>query len=215
MSEHDVVVVGARLAGTTLAAELARRGRDVVVVDRARFPSDTLSTHVLFGGGVEELRHMGALDRILELDPSRMRWVQIHFDAGVTLTEPWGRVGTTDYVLCVPRLLQDEILVDTARGHGADVREGWDLRDLIWRGGRVAGARCRSRDGEEAELRAKLVVGADGRRSTVAARVGAWQPYRASRNGRGLVFRYVDDPMAGTRLNETASQWRDGDLGLH
>ena len=84
MSEHDVVVVGARLAGSTLAAELARRGRDVVVIDRARFPSDTLSTHVMFGGGIEELRHMGALDRILELDPSRMRWLQIHFGNEVT-----------------------------------------------------------------------------------------------------------------------------------
>ena len=69
MSDHDVVVVGARLAGTTVAAELARQGRDVVVLDRARFPSDTLSTHVLFSGGVEELRHMGALDRVLDLDP--------------------------------------------------------------------------------------------------------------------------------------------------
>jgi flavin-dependent dehydrogenase len=211
MSEHDVVVVGARLAGSTLAAELARRGRDVVAIDRASFPSDTLSTHLMFSGGVEELRHMGALDRILDLDPSRMRWVQIHFGGEVTATERWGAVGETDYVLCIPRLLQDEILVDTAREHGADIREGAEFRDLIWRGGRVCGVRYKDGDGDERELRAKLVVGADGRRSTVAARAGAWQPYRASRNGRGLVFRYVDDPHVDTRLNETASQWRDGD----
>lgn len=210
MSDHDVVVVGARLAGTTLAAEMARRGRDVVVVDKARFPADTLSTHVLFGGGVEELRHMGALDRILDLDPSLMRWVQITIAGEVTVTERWGRSGGTDFVLCIPRLLQDEILVDVAREHGADVREGWEFRDLIWRAGRVVGARCRDADGDERELRAKLVVGADGRRSAVAARAGAWSPYRCSKNGRGLVFRYVDDPHVGTRLNETASQWRDG-----
>ncbi len=210
MSEHDVVVVGARLAGSTLAAELARRGRDVVVIDRARFPSDTLSTHVLFSGGVEELRHMGALDRVLDLDPSRMRWVQIHFGGEVTATERWGPVGETDYVLCIPRLLQDEILVDTARERGAEVRESTEFRDLIWNGGRVCGVRIKDAEGDERELRAKLVVGADGRRSTVAARAGAWQPYRASKNGRGLVFRYIDDPHVGTRLNETASQWRDG-----
>ena len=210
MSDHDVIVVGARLAGTTAAAELARSGRDVVVCDRARFPSDTLSTHVLFGGGIEELRHMGALDRVLELDPSRMRWVQIHFGDEAVLRERWGSVGETDYVLCIPRVEQDRILVDVAREHGADVREGWMVEDVLWRGGRVAGVVCRDAGGERRELRAKLVIGADGRRSTVAARVGAWNPYRTSRNGRGLVFRYVDDPQAGTELNETASQWRDG-----
>lgn len=210
MSDHDVVVVGARLAGTTLAAELARRGRDVVVIDRARFPSDTLSTHVLFGGGIEELRHMGALDRILALDPSLMRWVEITIGGEVVLSERWGSVGETDYVLCIPRLLQDEILVDVARGHGADIREGWEFKDLVWSAGRVSGIRCRDADGDERELRAKLVVGADGRRSAVAARAGAWRPYRTSKNGRGLVFRYVDDPHVGDRLNETASQWRDG-----
>jgi len=210
MSDHDVVVVGARLAGTTLAAELARRGRDVVAIDKARFPADTLSTHVLFGGGVEELRHMGALERILALDPALMRWVEITIAGEVVLNERWGAVGETDYVLCIPRLLQDEILVDVARGHGADVREGWEFRDLIWSAGRVVGIRCRDADGEERELRGKLVVGADGRRSAVAARAGAWRPYRASKNGRGLVFRYVDDPHVDDRLNETASQWRDG-----
>jgi 2-polyprenyl-6-methoxyphenol hydroxylase-like FAD-dependent oxidoreductase len=210
MSDHDVVVVGARLAGTTLAAELARRGRDVVVVDRARFPSDTLSTHVLFSGGVEELRHMGALERILALDPSLMRWVQITIEGEATISERWGAIGETDYVLCIPRLLQDEILVDVARERGADVREGWEFQDLIWSAGRVVGARCRDADGGVRDLRAKLVVGADGRRSAVAARAGAWLPYRSSKNGRGLVFRYLDDPQVGTRLNETASQWRDG-----
>jgi hypothetical protein len=55
------------------------------------------------------------------------------------------------------------------------------------------------------------VIGADGRRSTIAAEVGAWRPYRASRNGRGLVFRYMDDPFPGTEWAETMWQWRDQD----
>ena len=61
-----------------------------------------------------------------------------------------------------------------------------------------AGVRYDDADGGRRELRAKLVIGADGRRSTVAAQVGAWQPYRVSRNGRGLIFRYMDDPLADT-----------------
>lgn len=213
MTQHDVVIVGARCAGSTAAAELARRGRDVVVLDRARFPSDTLSTHVLFGGGIDELRHSGAFDKIAAQDPSFMRDLEIVFDGEISVKERWNACGNgeADYVWCIPRPIQDAALVETAREHGADVREGWELVDVVWRAGRVCGVRAKDPDGELHELHAKLVIGADGRRSTVAARVGAWQPYRASRNGRGLVFRYLDDPQGDTPLNATLQQWRDGD----
>ncbi len=212
MIEHDVVIVGGRLAGCTAASALARAGRDVVVLERGRFPSDTLSTHVLFGGGVDEMKRMGAFDRITALDPSYMRRLQLEIDGEVVVNEPWDACGEgdTDYVLCVPRPLQDKVLVDVVREQGVDVREGCEFLDVTWRGGRVNGVRYKDADGEERELRAKLVIGADGRKSTVAARVGAWHPYRASKNGRGLVFRYFDDPHVGTEKNETLWQWRDG-----
>jgi len=213
MSQHDVVIVGARCAGSTAAAVLARAGRNVVVLDRTRFPSDTLSTHVLFGGGVDVLKDIGAFEKIRAHDPSYMQDLDLTFDGEVNVHEPWGAPtgSDSDYVWCIPRPLQDAILVETAREHGADVREGWDFVDVLWRGGRVCGVRAKDPDGELHELHAKLVIGADGRKSSVAARVGAWNPYRASKNGRGLVFRYVDDPQADTPLNATLHQWRDGD----
>ena len=77
--------------------------------------------------------------------------------------------------------------------------------------GPVAAVPSRDADGERREIEATLVVGADGRRSTVSSLVGSWTPYRMSRNGRGLVFRYLDDPRAGTRDAETEYQWREGD----
>lgn len=71
--EHaDAVVVGARCAGSATAATLARAGRRVVVLDSARFPSDTLSTHLLWPAGVAELSRLGALEAVEELGAPRL-----------------------------------------------------------------------------------------------------------------------------------------------
>ncbi len=215
MERCDVIIVGARLAGACAASHFAKAGRRVVVLDRSRFPSDQLSTHLLFPSGVDELRRMGALDGILALDPTRSPWLSLHAPDGTRIVERWRAVGDIDYCMCVPRTMQDLELVRAARAAGADVRERSEVLDVLWRGGRACGVRYRDADGDVHDLGAGLVVGADGRRSTVAAKVGAFKPYRASRNGRGLVFRYLDDPLAETDDGRTIWQWRDGDsLGM-
>ncbi len=205
-----MVVVGARCAGSAAASALVRAGRRVVVLDRARFPSDTLSTHVFFPSGVDELRRMEALERVLELEPPRIRRARIDLP-GIEWFESFRPIGGSAFGICVPRRQQDEALVAATRANGADVRAGCDVSGLRWRGGRVAGVTYRDAKGEPREIECELVIGADGRRSTVAAEVGAWVPYRRSRNGRGLVFRYMDDPQAGEWASQTMWQWRDGD----
>ena len=131
---------------------------------------------------------------------------------GITCTERLRPAADgIDFGVCVPRDLQDVCLVEAAREQGADVRERCTFASLHWRAGRVAGVRYTDEHGDQHDISATLVVGADGRRSSVAAQVGAWSPYRLSRNGRGLVFRYLDDPQAGTRAAETYIQWREGD----
>jgi len=211
VEQVDVVVVGGRLAGCAVAAPLARAGRKVLVLDKMSFPSDQLSTHVLLPAGTSELSKMGALPRILALNPSQIRWTQVEVDGVPCLERLRPADDGTDFGVCVPRDLQDVCLVEATREQGADVRERCTFTSLAWRAGRVAGVRYTDADGTEREVACKLVVGADGRRSPVAAAVGAWHPYRLSRNGRGLVFRYLDDPQAGTRAAETYLQWREGD----
>jgi flavin-dependent dehydrogenase len=210
MEQFDVVVVGGRLAGCAVAAPLARAGRRVLVLDKMRFPSDQLSTHVLLPAGTSELAKLGALPRILALNPSRVRWLQVEAEGIVCRERLRPAEDGIDYGVCVPRDLQDVQLVQAAREQGAEVRERCTVEALRWRAGRVEGLRYRDADGLAKGVRATLVVGADGRRSTVASLVGAWLPYRLSRNGRGLVFRYVDDPLAGTLDAETYYQWREG-----
>ncbi|MCW2646797.1 MAG: dependent oxidoreductase [Pseudonocardiales bacterium] len=193
IEQADVVIVGARCAGTAAAVPLARAGHKVIVIDKAKFPADTMSTHVLVPNGVQELQFMGALQKILALNPSRSRYLTLHDDDGLEVKERFTPFSGIDYGLCVPRDQQDVLLVESARDAGADVRERTGMTEVVWRDGRAAGVRCKTREAEY-EIQAKLVIGADGRKSRVAAEVDAWTPYRASKNGRGFAFRYVDDP---------------------
>jgi len=206
----DVVIVGGRLAGSAAAVHLARAGREVVVLDRARFPSNTLSTHLLFPAGVHELQRMGALEGILAKDPVRSPWLSLQLDGEVVLSERWRPSGPIDYCLNVPRTIQDVELVCAARAAGAQVREKHRVLRVLWRGGRASGVSYLDRNREEHEIHAKLVLGADGRHSIVASEVGALRPYRASRNGRSMVFRYGSDPLVDTRAGQTIYQFWDG-----
>jgi menaquinone-9 beta-reductase len=207
--QADVVIVGARCAGTATAVPLARAGHRVVLLDKSRFPSDQLSTHVLVPNGVAELQHMGALPHALRLNPARSRYLGLNV-GDVRVLERFATVDGIDYAVCIPRPEQDMCLVTACREAGAEVREKCHFSEVVWRDGRAVGVRYRSA-GQTHEIRAKLVVGADGRRSRTAAEVGSWQPYRGSLNGRGFAFRYLDEPRPGTRDAETLGVYRSGD----
>jgi flavin-dependent dehydrogenase len=206
----DVAIVGARLAGCAIAVPLAQAGRRVLLIDRMAFPSDQLSTHVLMPAGTSELARIGALPGILALNPSRVRNLQVEVDGVLCAERLRPAADGIDFGVCVPRDLQDLELVQAVRAQGAEVRERCTLTGLRWEAGRVGGLSYRDAGGDEHEVRASLVVGADGRRSTVAALLGVERPYRLSRNGRGLVFRYLDDPRPEEPEDCTYRQWRDG-----
>ncbi|MCC3313512.1 NAD(P)/FAD-dependent oxidoreductase [Nocardia africana] len=205
----DVVVVGARCAGSAAAITFARAGRRVVVVDSARFPSDTLSTHLLWPAGIAEVAALGALDRVLALGAPPLR-IAFAAGAGQVVRAPFTAVKGIDYAMCVRRIGFDAALVATARAAGATVHESMRVTELIRDGGRVAGVRAVDRAGATHEIRARLVVGADGRRSTVARLTGALDPYRSKASGRACYFAYWRDGRPEWRT--TAAQWRAGDL---
>ncbi len=191
MSEpYDVVVVGSRCAGAPLATMLARAGLRVCVVDKDRFPSDTPSTHAIQPAGVQVLERIGVLDRLLKLAPPMVR-AQMVFDDSVAVVNDVVAI-TGAPVLSVRRITLDEILVNAAAEAGAEVRTDTAVTGLVMDRGRVAGVTT-----AVGELRAPLVVGADGTRSAVAKMVGA-KEYHRTANGRVFMWAYYEaDPTNG------------------
>ncbi|MEU8360216.1 FAD-dependent monooxygenase [Nonomuraea sp. NPDC048882] len=111
--------------------------------------------------------------------------------------------------LCVRRAPLDAALAETAAEAGAQIRHGHRVTGLLWEHDRVAGVRVEDRDRRrEYEIRARLVVGADGRRSTVARLAGAERPRVSHANGRACYYAYYEDPRAEWR--DTAAMWLTG-----
>ena len=165
--EYDAIVVGARVAGSPTAMLLARAGHRVLLVDRAAFPSDTLSTHVVHAPGVAALARWGLLDELTATGCPPIKGYTFDFGA-FTLDGTTAPVDGIDVGYAPRRTVLDALLVDAAREAGVEVRESCNVDEVIIEDGTVVGIRC----GDLVE-RAAVVIGADGRSSRVAKDVGA------------------------------------------
>ena len=170
---YDAIVVGARCAGSPTAMLLARRGHRVLLLDRASFPSDTMSTHLIHPPGVARLGRWGLLGRVADSNCPPCHEITMDFGAFSLSGHPPPMGGVAEHY-CPRRTVLDKILVDAAVEAGAQLREGFRVEGLLREdGGRVAGVVGRTAGGARAEERARVVVGADGMRSFVARTVGA------------------------------------------
>ena len=169
----DVIVVGARVAGAAAGLLLARAGLRVLIVDRAHFPSDTLSTHQIQLPGVARLARLGLLESLL--DEGTPPTPQVRFQAGNAVIEgEFPSAEGVNMMISPRRTILDAMLVDAARAAGAEIREGCALVELTYDGDRVTGIRLQDRRTRHTVTEsAALVVGADGKHSAVARLVAA------------------------------------------
>lgn len=183
----DVLVLGARVAGSLTAALAARAGLRVRVLEPHTLPSDTLSTHFFRGAGlVGALDGIGVLPAVLAsgAPPLTAQWFSL--DGGPAERGDPQEPGEVGYALCVRRVTLDALLAARAAAEGADLRWGRRATELLRDpDGRVVGVR----DDAGEQHRAPAVVGADGRRSTLARLVGARDLVRHPA-ARAMYFRY-------------------------
>jgi len=168
---YDVIVVGARCAGSPAAMLLARKGYKVLVVDKATFPSDTISTHLIHPRGMDSLTRWGLVERVLETGSPSIETYRFDFGPFVISGSP--RKGDLPASSAPRRTVLDEILVDAAAKSGAEIRQGFTVDDILIDNDRVVGIRGHSHGGQPVTERARIVLGADGRHSMVASAVGA------------------------------------------
>jgi 2-polyprenyl-6-methoxyphenol hydroxylase-like FAD-dependent oxidoreductase len=201
---YDAIVVGARCAGSPAAMLLARQGYRVLLLDRAAFPSDTVSTHYIHQPGVDRLREWGVLDAIVASGAPPMR--RTVYEAGGVRLVGQASSKTGEGAAYGPRRqILDQILSEAAASAGAVVRLGATVTGLVEEDGWVTGVRY-TVDGRERVERCSLVIGADGMRSTVARLVGA-PAYAEKAPLTCIYYTYWGDLPADFELYEAPGRW--------
>ena len=168
MSTYDAIVIGARCAGAPTAMLLARRGYRVLLLDRDRFPSDTISTHMIHPPGVALLERWALLGRLVATGCPPITTYSFDFGPVAFAGHPQPAAGGGAVAYAPRRTVLDKLLVDAAAEAGAELREGFTVEQLIVDDGRVTGIRGHARGGASMVERARVVIGADGRHSLVA-----------------------------------------------
>jgi flavin-dependent dehydrogenase len=169
---YDAIVIGARCAGSPTAMLLARKGYRVLLVDRAKFPSDTMSTHYIHQPGVLRLARWGLLDRVAASGCPPVSRLSLDFGPFTLAGPPPAADGVAEGY-APRRYVLDPILADAAIEAGVEFRDRFSVETLLWDGDRVTGLRGHGRDGASVDEPARLVIGADGMHSLVARSVQA------------------------------------------
>jgi flavin-dependent dehydrogenase len=196
---YDAIIVGARCAGSPLAMHLAKRGHRVLVVDRATFPSDTMSTHFLQAPAVARLNSWGLLGRVIDSQCPPINDLLLE-SGGQDMPIPFEGSDMIPALFAPRRTVLDKILVDAAREAGADIKEGFYVEGLAEENGRVTGITGRTAEGERVTEQAKVVIGADGRHSVVAEKAGAPYVERVEPVSCGYYGYYAGDFPMRTEL---------------
>jgi geranylgeranyl reductase family protein len=201
MKTADVVVVGAGPAGAAVAILLAEAGWQVALLDKAGFPRPKICGEYLSPEASRILDSLGVLKTVDQAGAQPLRGMRIVAPDGTALdgayptAGPWR--GYRDHGLAIPREALDRILVERARSLPVEVKERHRVTGLLADSGHVVGVKAQDPDGGALEIRCRLVIGADGRSSVVAASLGLVRPHPLRR--MALIQHAAGLPCLGDR----------------
>lgn len=180
---YDVVIVGARIAGSALASLLAKQNLSILLIDRQKVLGDVLSTHFINPRGLSYLEALGVGDKVRSVTPVgreiELRFDQFRFSGAVTEDALQKRLkhvhptysipAITEYT-SVRRKILDPILLSEAVTSGAEFAGGMTLVaiDDVGPNG-LRKIHCIDAHGESHFIQTRILVGADGRKSSVAS----------------------------------------------
>jgi 2-polyprenyl-6-methoxyphenol hydroxylase-like FAD-dependent oxidoreductase len=197
---YDAIMIGGRVAGSPTAMLLARKGYRVLLVDRASFPSDTMSTHQIQLPGGAALQRWGLLERVVATGLPAAERVRMEMD-GMVVEGQFPALEGIGGVYSPRRYLLDKILLDAAEAAGAEIRVDCRIEELLWENGSVVGVRGQTKGGAAFSERAQIVIGADGRHSLVAKAVDAQKYDEQPTLTCGYYTYWADVPIQGGEID--------------
>lgn len=203
---YDAIVVGGRVAGSATAAQLARQGARVLVLERAVFPAPIVSCPIIHNNSLACLARLELIEAVEAIGAPRIRRLAqdfVEFAVEASIKPVDGR----DYAYSIRREVLDTALLEAVRArYPVEVREGFAVTDLLREGEQVVGVSGRAEGGPDEELRATAVIGTDGKHSLVA-RLGRAPEYDELPGHACVYYAYYRD----FDWDDTARIYRDGD----
>ena len=180
MQDPEVLVIGGGPAGSTVSALVAERGHRVRLYERERFPRFHIGES-LIPETYWVLKRLGMLEKMQRSHFVKKYSVQFVRASG-QMSAPFyfwnNRPHECSQTWQVVRSEFDQMMLDNAREHGVDAREGARVLEVLFEGERAVGVRVREADGAEHEVRARVVVDASGQAALLQNRFGlrVWDP---------------------------------------
>jgi flavin-dependent dehydrogenase len=201
---YDVIVVGARIAGSTTAFLAAKAGLKVLLIDRHRFPSDTISTSYIHQSGCIRLKKWGMLNKIAASGCPAITSTMMQID-DVSISGAISHDQVQVEAYAPRRIVLDKLLIESAQEENVEFRDRCTFKEALFENNRCVGVRIKNESQQFEDLRAKLVVGADGMRSSVAKKVGA--KYLSSKPALTGVYYGFWDIERNYELYESGGNW--------